>query len=231
MKINSAQAPNIAPAQFALFDMDGLLLDTEIIYTQVTQRIVGRFGKTFDWSLKGNMIGLPDTVSANYLVRALQLPISVEDYLHERDQLLRAKFPSCKAMPGAENLIRHLHNHHIPIAVATSSSREFFALKTSNHQDWFELFNIVVTGDDPDVKRGKPAPDIFNVASKRLAASPQNTLVFEDAPSGLAAGIAAGMRVIVVPDPNMDKSRYRRAERILNSLKEFNPAEFGLPDG
>ncbi|WP_423909812.1 HAD-IA family hydrolase [Candidatus Spongiihabitans sp.] len=216
------------PAQFALFDMDGLLLDTEIIYTQVTQSIVGRFGKTFDWSIKGNMIGLPAMVAANYLVGALQLPISAEIYLAERDQLLRAKFPSCKAMPGAENLIRNLDSHNIPIAVATSSSRELFQSKTSNHQDWFKLFNIVVTGDDAEVKQGKPAPDIFNVAAKRLDANPRNTLVFEDAPSGLAAGIAAGMRVIVVPDPNMDKSRYRRAERILNSLEEFNPAEFGL---
>ncbi len=216
------------PVQFVLFDMDGLLLDTEIIYTQVTQSIVGRFGKTFDWSLKGNMLGLPALVSANYLVRALQLPISAEAYLKERNQLLRAKFPSCKAMPGAENLIRNLHNHHIPIAVATSSNREFFKSKTSTHQDWFALFDIVVTGDDPEVKQGKPAPDIFNVAAKRLNANPQNTLVFEDAPSGLAAGIAAGMRVIVVPDPNMDKSRYRHAERILNSLEDFNPAEFGI---
>lgn len=215
-------------AQFALFDMDGVLLDTEIIYTEVTQSIVGRFGKTFDWSIKGNMIGLPAMVAANYLVNALRLPISAETYLAERDQLLRAKFPSCRAMPGAENLIRQLHSRNIPIAVATSSERALFQLKTSNHQAWFELFNIIVTGDDPEVKRGKPAADIFNVAAKRLAANPQDTLVFEDAPSGLAAGIAAGMRVIVVPDPNMDKSRYRGAEQILTSLEDFKPAEFGL---
>lgn len=225
---NSTNSANSTDTPAALFDMDGLLLDTEIIYTQVTQSIVGRFGKTYDWSIKGNMIGLPSIDSANYLVRALQLPISAETYLDERDQLLRDKFPHCQAMPGAENLIRQLHEHHVPIAVATSSNREFFKLKTSKHQDWFKLFDIVVTGDDPEVKQGKPAPDIFNVAAKRLNANPQNTLVFEDAPSGLAAGIAAGMRVIVVPDPNMDKSRYQCAERILNSLEEFNPAEFGL---
>ncbi len=218
------------PARFALFDMDGLLLDTETIYTQVTQHIVGRFGKTFDWSIKGNMIGLPAMVSANYLVRTLQLPISAKTYLEERDQLLRTQFPSCKAMPGAENLIRTLHDQGVPIAVATSSSHDLFQSKTSNHQHWFALFNVIVTGDDPEVKQGKPAPDIFNVAAKRLNATPQNTLVFEDAPSGLAAGIAAGMRVIVVPDMNMDKSRYQDAERILNSLEEFNPEEFGLLD-
>ncbi len=216
------------PARFALFDMDGLLLDTEIIYTEVTQSIVSRFGKTFDWSIKANMIGLPAMVSAKYLVNTLQLPISAETYLQERDQLLCAKFPTCRAMPGAENLIRNLHSHAIPMAVATSSSRDLFNLKTAKHQNWFKLFNTIVTGDDPEIKHGKPAADIFNVAAKRLNANPQNTLVFEDAPSGLAAGIAAGMRVIVVPDPNMDQSRYQTAERILNSLEEFKPEEFGM---
>ncbi len=216
------------PARFALFDMDGLLLDTEIIYTEVTQSIVGRFGKTFDWSIKGNMIGLPAMVSAEYLVNTLQLPISADTYLQERNQLLRTKFPTCHAMQGAENLIRQLHRRNIPIAVATSSNRDLFELKTIRHKNWFNLFNIIVTGDDPEITHGKPAADIFNVAAKRLNANHRNTLVFEDAPSGLAAGIAAGMRVIVVPDPNMDKSCYQNADRILNSLEEFNPAEFEL---
>ena len=220
--------PVNTPARFAIFDMDGLLLDTEIIYTEVTQSIVHRFGKTFDWSIKGNMIGLPALVAAKYLVNALQLPISAETYLAERDQLLQAKFPTCQPMPGAENLIRNLHRHGVPIALATSSNRELLASKISNHQNWFKLFNVIVSGDDPEIKHGKPAADIFNVAAKRLNANPQQTLVFEDAPAGLAAGIAAGMRVIVVPDPNMDRSRYQNAEYILRSLEEFNPEEFGL---
>jgi pseudouridine-5'-monophosphatase len=217
-----------SPAKFALFDMDGLLLDTEIIYTRVTQKIVGHFGKVFDWSVKGNMIGLPSLVAARYLVSTLDLPISAENYLEQRDQYLRKQFPDCQALPGAEALVRRLHRNKIPIAVATSSNRELFESKTSNHQHWFKLFNTVVTGDDPEVREGKPAPDIFNVAARRLNANPAATLVFEDAPSGLAAGIAAGMRVIVVPDPNMDKDRYQGAEQILGTLEDFDPVAFGL---
>ncbi len=217
------------PVKYALFDMDGLLLDTEIIYTEVTQSIVGRFGKIFDWSIKGNMIGLPSLSAARYLIAELDLPISAATYLQERKQLLQAKFPGCKAMPGAEKLIRHLHSHDVPIAVATSSDRALFEAKTSSHKNWFKLFDAVVTSDDPEVRHGKPAADIFNVAASRLDADPENTLVFEDAPSGLAAGIAAGMRVIVVPDPNMDPSRYPGAVRIYDSLDQFNPCDFGLP--
>ncbi len=211
-----------------LFDMDGVLLATESIYTEVTRKIVARFGKEYGWQLKGNMIGRPAIDSARYLVQALDLPISAEQYLTERDDLLRAGFAVCDAMPGAEKLVRHLHAHHIPIAVATSSSRESFAIKTTRHR-WFDLFNTVVSGDDPAITHGKPAPDIFIIAAERLGAKAENTLIFEDSPSGLEAGIKANMRVIAIPDPNMDASRYPGADLILHSIAEFAPQDYGLP--
>lgn len=209
--------------------MDGLLLDTEIIYTQVTQEIVGRFGKTFDWSVKANMIGRPALESSRYLVSALDLPMTAEDYLNERDALLRIRFPECSGLPGAQELVRHLHRHRVPIAVASSSSHELYCLKTRNHQAWFSLFDTVVTGDDPEIGAGKPAPDIFLVAASRLDIPPRAALVFEDAPSGLQAGIQAGMRVIAIPDPHMDRSRYRQATQVLDTLTAFRPEDFGLP--
>ncbi len=220
---------NPAAASQALFDMDGLLLDTEIIYTEVTQRIVGRFGKVFDWSIKSHMIGRGSRESSQYLVEALDLPITAEGYLSERDSLLREAFPFCRPMPGAERLVRHLRRHDIPIAVATSSNRELFELKISRHRDWFELFDTVVTGDDPEVTRAKPAPDIFLVAARRLGGQTATSLVFEDAPSGLEAGKAAGMNVVAVPDPNMDKKQYQDACIILDSLEQFEPRDFGFP--
>ena len=212
-----------------LFDMDGLLLDTEIIYTEVTQQIVGRYGKVFDWSIKSNMIGRPSMDTARYLVETLSLPMKPEDYLTERDVLLREAFPGCQPLPGAKELVEHLTNHDIPIAVATSSSRDLYEVKIQNHE-WFSMFDVVVTGDDPEVKQGKPAPDIFLCAARQLKANPATTLVFEDAPSGLMAAKAAGMRAVVVPDINMDKSRYPDADLIIDSLLQFTPSQFGLPE-
>jgi pseudouridine-5'-monophosphatase len=214
---------------YVLFDVDGLLLDTEIIYTQVTQEIVSRFGKTFDWSIKANMIGRAELESSRYLVEVLKIPMTPEQYLEERNDKLKAGFARCNAMPGAEKLVRHLKSNHIPIAVATSSTEELFEIKKSGHTAWFDLFDAFVTSDDPGVKAAKPAPDIFQTAANKLGASADTTLVFEDAPSGLAAGIAAGMRVIVVPDPNMDKTRYQGATEILNSLEQFEPHQYSLP--
>ena len=216
------------PITHVLFDLDGLLLDTERIYTTVTQKIVGRFGKTYDWGLKRNMIGRPAMDSARYLVEALALPISAQAYLDERNGLLRAGFAVCEAMPGAEKLVRHLHRHGVPMAVATSSARDLFEVKTARHAAWFGLFDVVVCGDDPAIARGKPAPDIFRIAAARLGAGAGSTLVFEDSPLGLEAGVAANMRVVAVPDPNMDKARYRQADLIIDSLTEFAPERYGL---
>ncbi len=218
------------PVRFVIFDVDGLLLDTEPIYTQTTQEIVARFGKTFDWSVKANMIGRAEGDSARYLIETLNLPISPAAYLTERNHRMKEGFAKCGAMPGAEKLVRHLHRHNIPIAVATSSSRPMFLIKITRHTNWFDLFSVIVTGDDPDIRQAKPAPDLFLTAAGRLGADPDSVLIFEDAPSGLAAGIAANMRVIAVPDPHMDRSQYEGAQEILDSLEAFSFSKYGLPD-
>ena len=205
-----------------LFDMDGLLLDTESIYTEVTQMIVGRYGKVFDWSVKSHMIGRDSYDAASYLVKALDLPFEPEFYLEERNALLDERFPHSKPKAGAPLLIQTLSEKNIPIAVATSSNQRHFELKTRNHQDWFKYFDTVVTSNHPEVERAKPAPDIFLIAAKTLGYEPENCLVFEDAPSGIQAANAAGMQVIAVPDPNMSHDAFLDATAIIDSLAEFD---------
>lgn len=89
----------------------------------------------------------------------------------------------------------------------------------------------IVTGDDPEVKAGKPSPDIFLAAMRRFEANvePSNCLVFEDAPLGVAAAKTSGMHVVMVPDPRLDVSHHKGADQVLTSLLEFNPSEWGLP--
>ena len=212
-----------------IYDMDGLLLDTEPFYTEVTQAIVGRYGHTFDWSLKSRMIGKKAIDSARILVEGLDLPITPEDYLRERESMLAELFPSAKPMPGARRLTEHFSRHGIPQAVASSSHRRDFELKITRHREWFECFQCVVLGDDPEVKRGKPAPDIFVVAAARLGAQPAQCLVLEDAPSGVDAAHAAGMYVVAVPNPEMSHAAFGAARQILSSLEFFDPKAWGLP--
>ena len=212
-----------------LYDMDGLLLDTEPFYTEVTQAIVGRYGHIFEWSLKSRMIGKKAADSARILVDALQLPITPEDYLRERESMLVALFPKAQAMPGARRLTGHFARHGIPQAIASSSHRRDFELKITQHREWFACFQCVVLGDDPAVKHGKPAPDIFLAAAARMGAVPSQCLVLEDAPSGVEAARAAGMPVVAVPNAAMSPEAFRDANQILSSLESFDPAFWGLP--
>ena len=215
------------PISHVIFDMDGVLLDTERFYTEVTQAIVGRFGKVFDWSLKSNMVGRPAIESARYLVRELDLPITAEEYLSERESLERL-MPEAAPMPGARELVESLAGLGVPQAVATSSNRRFFELKTTRHGDWFRTFAAIVVGDDARLDRGKPAPDIFLLAARDLGTAPEHCVVVEDSPAGIEAARAARMRVVAVPYPGMDPAKLAGADLVVGSLLDLTPTDLGI---
>jgi len=219
-------SPNIS---CLIYDMDGLLLDTEGIYTEVTQQIVGEYGKVFDWSVKEKIIGRRSIQAAEIIVESLDLPISPQDYLDSRKDVLLEKFKDTEALPGAKEMTTHFSKLGIPQALATSSSSPMFEAKFEKHKKWFSQFAQIVRGDDPELKEGKPAPDIFLLAANRVGVDPAECLVFEDAPTGTEAALAAGMSVVVVPDPNMDHCHYKNASQIISSLKDFDPDYWGLP--
>ncbi|XP_022135581.1 (DL)-glycerol-3-phosphatase 2 [Momordica charantia] len=230
----SSDAPSRGSITHVIFDMDGLLLDTEVFYTKVQENILARFNKTFDWSLKAKMMGMKAIEAARVFVEesGISDSLSAEDFLVEREDMLRSLFPNSELMPGASRLIKHLHAKGVPFGLATGSHRRHFELKTQRHGELFKLMHHIVLGDDPEVKKGKPSPDVFLAAAKRFEdapVDPSRTLVFEDAPSGVLAAKSAGMRVIMVPDPRLDDSYRKDADQVLSSLLDFNPREWGLP--
>lgn len=229
-----ANSSGKGPITHVIFDMDGLLLDTEKYYTEVQELILARYNKPFDWSLKAKMMGMKAIEAARVFVEETGISdsLTAEDFLVEREAMLQNLFPNSELMPGASRLIKHLHAKGIPICLATGSHRRHFELKTQRHGELFSLMHHVVLGDDPEVKQGKPSPDIFLAASKRFEGGPVDShkfLVFEDAPSGVNAAKNAGMSVVMVPDPRLDSSYHATADQVLSSLLDFNPDDWGLP--
>jgi pseudouridine-5'-monophosphatase len=217
------------PITHVIYDLDGLLLDTESLIEQINQVILRRFDKTLDALVRSKIAGRSALDSAKILIDVFDLPLTAEEYLKLKYQLVGDIYPQAQPMPGSIHLIQHLYSHHIPQAIATSSSQYPFSLKTKFHQAWISLIDCVVTGDDADVKLGKPAPDIFLVAARRLGANPRQCLVFEDSLAGVSAARAAGMSVIAVPEASMDWQLYQDADQILRTLTEFQPEQWHLP--
>ncbi|KAF8871873.1 HAD-like domain-containing protein [Gymnopilus junonius] len=240
-----------AKVEYVLFDMDGLMLDSERIYTIATNEVLGRYGKEMTWDIKAGCMGKPEREAGVHTLSFFpDIPIGVDEFLVERNLVQDRLWPTVPLMPGIRRLVHHLKQHDIPMAVATSSRRRNFELKTAHLRDVFGCFDgKIVCGDDQQYHmKGKPAPDIFLVTAAtflgRNVGSPDETpseqqikerskgLIFEDAVSGMQAGKRAGMSVIWVPDPNLLKLNHsvtEIADCVISSLEHFLPEQWGLP--
>lgn len=218
--------------------MDGLLLDTEDLYTKCINIVLAKYSRpNLPWSIKAKLQGRP-AVEANHLFHGwANLPISQEQYLEEFSALQREHFPTAAPLPGVEKLLADLRRARddnaapgdkVHLALATSSTQVNFKLKSAHLADLFSVFapEHRVLGDDPRVPkgRGKPLPDIYLVALRALNASlpqgeaeirPEECLVFEDSVPGVEAGRRAGMQVVWAPHPMLKKEYAGREDEIL----------------
>lgn len=217
--------------------MDGLLLDTEDIYTLCTNIVLEKYSKPpLPWSIKATLQGRPGASSGDIFYKWAQLPISQEQYASELSALQVKHFPNTKPLPGVEKILKDLaasgrgetNEGRAHLALATSSHALNFKLKTAHLQEMFSVFDINrrVLGDDPRIPsgRGKPAPDIYVLALKMIndslapgekTISPEECLVFEDSVLGVEAGRRAGMRVVWVPHPGLALEYRGREKEVL----------------
>ncbi|XP_076064632.1 pseudouridine-5'-phosphatase-like isoform X1 [Oratosquilla oratoria] len=215
-----------------LFPTAKLLPDTVDLYNQIHSKVLKTYGHEISWQELMKLMGHTCIETCEEICQMFNIPAQPEQYKKEVESLYSSVLPSSMLMKGAEKLVRHLYKYEIPIAIASGSSEESYNLKTTNHKEFVSLFNpVVLASSDPEVKNGKPNPDVFLVCAKRFKGSvdPKECLVFEDAPNGVLAGVRAGMQVVMVPDSRMDPSLTKDATLVLNSLEDFKPEQFGLP--
>ena len=213
-----------------IWDMDGVLLDTEPIYLRIESVIVSRYGKDITAVLP-KLLGRTAKVCANITVEELDLPITPEQYLLERNTTLLKDMKDAKIMPGIRETVQHLKRIGAKCAIATSSPRDLLESKKFGKDDFFGLFDALVCGDD--VKNGKPDPEIFLKAASAIGADPANCVVFEDAPAGLRAARLAGMRSVALPNPHVDIQLYKNESPafIVPSARilDFDLSSLGFP--
>lgn len=213
-----------------IFDVDGTILDTEELYNKAKLQVLSRHGAShlFTRELVSRTAGKQAEDVARMIIASCDLPLTPDQFIREVDTELRPLLASARLKPGVARLVTHLKQHRVPAAIATSSRKTNSRVKMSGHSELFSMFSHKVFGsDDPEVRRGKPGPDIFLVAARRFpdTPSPENCLVFEDSVSGVQGAIEAGMQVVMIPEHQVHPG----ATEVLDSLEQFNPVKYGLP--
>jgi pseudouridine 5'-phosphatase len=211
-----------------LFDLDGLLLDTEPLHAEAWQQAASHFGRPLAaeelLALRGRRRhDCADQVLQWISGTSVQTLPSQEQLLAVRQPIAEALLLHAPPMPGAPELVQRCAALQVPMALATSSSRSAVALKASPHP-WLELIHTRVHGDDPELQQGKPAPDVFLLAAERLGVNAQGCWAFEDSPAGVQSARSAGCVVYVLPPNHLDSKQksdlYPGGNRFLSSLHE-----------
>ncbi|KAJ6247349.1 2-deoxyglucose-6-phosphate phosphatase 2 [Anaeramoeba flamelloides] len=213
-----------------IFDVDGLLLDTESLYLQVDQSLVNDYSKEprkITSRERKLYVGTTQQHSMKVIIEEFGLPLTIEEAIEIRAERLQKVFPTCKEMPGARKLVEHLFKNKIPIATATSSSRRDMEIKLQNHQWIYDsMGKNMVCGDD--ITNHKPNPEIFLLAASKLNIDPQYCLVFEDSINGIKAGINAGMNTIHVPSGEDQRDTSLKSSEMIDSIEDFVPEKYTL---
>ncbi|MBN1318976.1 MAG: HAD family phosphatase [Anaerolineales bacterium] len=199
-----------------IFDMDGLLVDSEPLSKQVWRKLLADQGHELDKETELAIVGFRASESARYLCDRFGLELSTEWLENERRKMLLDLIKKgISSMPGMEDLFDALDGRDLMLGIATSSDRTI-AQAILHSIGILGKFSIIVSGDM--VERGKPAPDIYLAAANALKVSPSACLVLEDSPRGIQAARAAGMRCIAVPNELTAELDLSEANWIFSSL-------------
>lgn len=186
------------PLQAAIFDMDGLMLDTERIAIDCWMAAAGELNLPLHECVPYGMVGMHMSKVPDYLRLELGSDAPVQDLIDATHACyLKATAVAIPHRPGVRDLLEWLKQRGIPCAVATSSRRSVAEHHLQEAGLW-SYFEFAVCGDE--IEHPKPAPDIYLKASASLGRLPQECVAFEDSNFGIAAAHSAGCRVIMVPD-------------------------------
>jgi len=206
-----------------VFDLDGVLVQTEELWDEVRERYVRERGGRYDAAAQRAMMGMSSLEWSQFIHDDLGVDEPPESISREVAELLEERYRErLPLIAGAEEAVRRLAARW-PLAVASSSNRSLIdaVLELSGLAVCFR-----VTVSSEEVARGKPSPDVYLEAARRLGVPTVRCAAVEDSHSGIRSAAAAGMRVIAIPNPSYppDEEALAGADVVLNSLGELTPA-------
>ncbi|MCA1647214.1 MAG: HAD family phosphatase [Chloroflexi bacterium] len=211
----------------AIFDMDGVLIDSEPLHFAALAEVLARAHYTFSRAENEQFIGTTSEAMFSTLIARHGLPGTVRDYEQQYDEtLLRVLHEPHDPAPGVTALLERLRALGVRIAVA-SSSRRLWIDATLSSMGLANAFEVLVAGDD--VEHGKPQPAIYLLAAERLGVPPERCLAIEDSPNGVQSACAAGMTVLGVRTEYTAHLHLEGATRIVDSLADLDLTTDLLP--
>ncbi|XID94672.1 HAD family hydrolase [Paenibacillaceae bacterium WGS1546] len=205
-----------------IFDMDGLIIDSEPIHFEVDIETVNRFGARITHEELERFVGMTNPEMWKLIKDEYKLGHSVEEII---DVQLAAKIRlleqrAMEPIDGIRELLDGLKANKVPIGLASSSPRSFI-MAVLNKFGIAAYFDCVVSGEE--VARGKPAPDVFLEAASMLGVPPESCIVVEDSRNGVAAAKAAGMKCYGFVNPNSGNQDLSAADWIVDSIRAIKP--------
>jgi HAD superfamily hydrolase (TIGR01509 family) len=205
-----------------VFDLDGVLLDSEQVWDEARERLAEERGGRWHARAQRDMMGMSSTEWSRYMHETIGLPEPPEEINREVVERLAATYrENLPALAGAREAVERLATRW-PLGLASSSNRELIDLS-------LELLGVkdlfAATVSSEEVAHGKPAPDVYLEAARRLNVAPAHAAAVEDSTNGILAAKAAGMRVLAIPNAHFppDPEALDQADVVLDSLAELTP--------
>ncbi len=206
-----------------IFDMDGVLVDSEPCHLQAYQELLGRLGHPYTGEDNREFLGRKDITILGILNERYNLKSSAEALLVEKEAILARLLATAVPRPGVVKTLETAKRLGLPIAVASSATLPTIKLVV----DVLKIrsyFKTLTSGDE--VAHGKPAPDVFLLAAERLGVKPEHSLVIEDTYNGVLAAKAAGMYCVAIPCAVTKHQDHSAADKLLQSMEELDLSSF-----
>lgn len=184
--------------QAIIFDMDGLLVDTEPVWEEAETEVMESLGVKVDPDVRSRLVGLRNDEFLGQMRQIYNIQISSEALQNAvLERMLELVPEKAEPKPGAVEMLRFTQDYAIPVAIASSSPRVVIEAVVAS-RGWAEIIPVRCSAEF--LPKGKPAPDVYLHAAQELGISPLHCLALEDSPTGARAAVAAGMICYAVPD-------------------------------